>query len=228
MARAERAEENGVEMFVPYLMADGTFRPEVYPEYGERWRDILAAIREVYSGVIGMSFVNADERLTFIDAFDVALITIFPGLYTTTGRIADVQDPSMEEITFLTENIFDQVPSLVEAGTPVYYILVINSSDGQVGSEVIAEKSQFGVDFREQALYFEAFFSAAAVPQRDAPGSKGFSLNDGTGSTSIGEPQIPLKPSTLMPRWRLHLVANPPRKWLGSGSASNSLLTKIR
>jgi hypothetical protein len=160
--RAARAEANDVDMFVPYLMADGTFKPEVYPQYGERWREILAAIREVYSGTLGMSFVNADERLTFIDAFDAALITVFPGLYTTSGMIADVTNPTMEELTAITKGIFIQVPGLVEAGIPVYYVLVVNSSDGQVGSENIEEKSRFSPDFREQVMYYEAFFKAAA------------------------------------------------------------------
>ena len=85
-------------MFVPYLMADGTFWPDVYPDYDERWREILAAIREVYSGTLGMSFVNADERLTFVDAFDVGLVTVFNSMYTSMDTMEDKQNPTLEEL----------------------------------------------------------------------------------------------------------------------------------
>ena len=165
VGRAARAEANGVEMFVPYLFADGTFRPEVYPEYEERWREILGAIREVYSGTLAMSFVNADERLTFIDAFDVALITVFPAMYTSMDIMEDKQNPTLEQLVEINRFFLSFPHRLAEAGMPIYYILVINSSDGQEGSEVIEEIAGFAPDFQEQALYYEAFFrEAAATP----------------------------------------------------------------
>ena len=154
--RAARAEANGVEMFVPFLMADGTFRPDVYPDYDKRWREILAAIREVYSGTLAMSFVNADERLTFIDAFDVALITVFPAMYTSTDTIADKRNPTLEELIEVNEAFLSFPQPLIQAGMPIYYILTVNSSDGQT------EKATFVPDFLEQALYYEAFFKVAS------------------------------------------------------------------
>ena len=160
--RAARAEAVGVEMFVPYLMADGTFRPEAYPDYDKRWREILTAIREVYSGTLAMSFVNADERLTFIDAFDVAFVTVFPAMYTSMDTIADKQSPTLDEAIQVNEFFLSFPQPLIQADKPIYYILTINSSDGQTGSEDIEEKSTFVGDFQEQALYYEAFFQVAS------------------------------------------------------------------
>ena len=161
--RAARAELNRVEMFVPLLFAESTFQPEVYPNYGERWREILRAIREVYSGTLAMSFVNADERLTFIDAFDVGLVTVFTEMYTSTDLVADTLNPTLEEATRVNEFFLSFPQPLIQAGTPIYYILTINSSDGQVGSEDVEEKATFVPDFLEQALYYEAFFKVAAA-----------------------------------------------------------------
>ena len=158
LPRAARAETNGVEMFVPYPFAEDTFRPDVYPQYGDRWREVLAAVREVYSGTVAMSFVNADERLNFIDAFDVALITVFDGMYISTEIIEDVQNPTMEELIESNRFFFSFPQGLIEAGTPIYYILTVNSSDGQRRSEDVEERASFEVDFQEQALYYEAFF----------------------------------------------------------------------
>ena len=160
--RAARAEKNGVDMFVPLQFAEDTFRPEVYSQYGDRWREILAAIRDFYSGTLAMSFVNADERLTFIDAFDVALITVFDGMYITTDIIEDVQNPTMEELIEDNRFFFSFPRGLIEAGAPIYYVLTVNSSDGQSRSEDVDERVTFEVDFNEQALYYEAFFKVVS------------------------------------------------------------------
>ena len=160
--RAARAEANGVEMFVPLLMADSTFWPDVYPDYDERWREILSAIREVYSGTLAMSFVNADERLTFIDAFDVGLVTVFPAMYTSMDIMEDKQNPTLEQLEEINRFFLSFPQPLIQAGMPIYYILVVNSSDGQTGSEDVDERVGFQADFQEQALYYEAFFNVVA------------------------------------------------------------------
>ena len=160
--RAARAEEHGVDMFVPLQFSEITFRPDVYPQYGDRWRELLTAIRGVYSGTLAMSFVNADERLNFIDAFDAALITVFDGMYISTGIIEDVQNPTMEELIEDNQFFFSFPQGLIESETPIYYVLTVNSSDGQTRSEDIGEREGFQVDFNEQALYYEAFFKVAA------------------------------------------------------------------
>ena len=46
-----------------------------------------------------MSFVNAaDDRLTCVDAFDVASVTVFSDMYTSGYRLADEQNPTMDEL----------------------------------------------------------------------------------------------------------------------------------
>ena len=160
VSRAERAERHGVEMFAPLQFAEDTFRPDVFPEYGERWRDILSTVRDVYSGTIAMSFVNADDKLNFIDAFDVGLITVFDGMYITTGIIEDVSNPTMDELLEDNRFFFSFPQALIAAEKPIYYVLTVNSADAQRRSEDIDERITMSVDFQEQVLYYEAFFKA--------------------------------------------------------------------
>ncbi len=160
--RAARAETHEVDMFVPYLLADDTIRPDVYPQYGERWREIITAIREVYSGTVAMSFVNVNESLNFIDAFDAALITVFDGMFISTDIIKDNRNPTMAELIENNRFFFSFPQGLIDAGMPMYYVLTVNSSDGQARSEEIEERATFQADFQEQALYYEAFFKTAA------------------------------------------------------------------
>ena len=55
---------------------------------------------------------------------------------------------------------FPQV--LIDAAMPIYYVLTVNSSDGQRRSEDVEERATFQADFQEQALYYEAFFKTVA------------------------------------------------------------------
>ena len=174
--RAARAEVNRVEMFVPLLFAESTFQPEVYPNYGERWREILRAIREVYSGTLAMSFVNADERLTFIDAFDVGLVTVFTGMYTSTDLVADTLNPTLEEATRVNEFFLSFPQPLIQAGTPIYYILTINSSDGQVGSEGCRGEGDVRTGFPGAGVVLRGLLQGScslAVDQRCVHGAVG-------------------------------------------------------
>ncbi len=160
--RAERAERHGVDLFIPYLFADYTMNPDIYPEYHERWVQIFSSIREVYSGEIGFSVINADERLTFLDEIDVLQITIFGGLYTSReGLINDVQKPTLEELIQITEDITWHHEELSQT-VPIHYVITFASSDGQNTSEDPELRGE--MDLSEQALYYEAFFNAMNQP----------------------------------------------------------------
>lgn len=156
--RAERAESHGVEYFVPYLFADMTMRPEIYPEYDDRWVQIIHSIREVYTGEIGFSVINADDRLTFLDEIDVLQITVFGGLYTSReGAIADINNPTMDELVQITEDMTWYHDKLSE-NVSIQYVLTFASSDGQ--NTVEDPELRSPIDFAEQVLYYEAFFTA--------------------------------------------------------------------
>jgi len=160
--RAARAEKYGVDMLVLYLYPDvDSFQPNAYPQYGDRWREIITEVRNVYSGIIALNVINADEQLTFVDDLDALLITIFGGLYTTSGRLKDVRNPTMQELVNITEDFFDMAQNFA-GKLPIYYVLTISSSDGQQASEdpewLLARDK--GLDFQEQVLYYEAFFKA--------------------------------------------------------------------
>lgn len=156
--RAEMVERHGVEMFVLYLFPEGdTFKAEGYVE---GWRDIIAGVREVYSGQIAFNVVNADERvLPLLEDIDVLLITIFPGLYSS--GIDDLADPTPEQIAAITEGFFNAPREYVGGKLPVYYVFSSTSSDGQKGGEASEWKlSTEGLDFREQVVYYEGVFKA--------------------------------------------------------------------
>jgi hypothetical protein len=132
--------------------------------------EILAAIREVYSGTLAMSFVNADERLTFIYAFDVGLVTVFLAMYTSTDIMEDNQNPTLEQLEEINRLFLSFPQPFIQAGMPIYYIFVPASSDGQMRSEDVDERVKFQSDYQEQALYYEAFFNGVA----ETPYIRGF------------------------------------------------------
>ena len=111
-----------------------SFQPDAYPQYGDRWREIITEVRNVYSGMVALNVINADERLTFADDLDALLITVFGGLYTTSGRLKDVRNPTMQELVNITEDYFDMAQNFA-GKLPIYYVLTISSSDGQQASE---------------------------------------------------------------------------------------------
>ena len=117
--RAEMAERHDVEMMVLYLFPDGdTFKAE---RYVDSWRDIIAGVREVYSGQVAFNVINADERvLPLLDDLDALIITIFPGLYNS--GLEDVSDPTPEQIADLTEGFFHAPREYVGGKLPVYYV----------------------------------------------------------------------------------------------------------
>lgn len=161
--RAARAEKYGVDMFVLYLYPDvDSFQPDTYPQYGARWSEIITEVRNVYSGMVALNVINADERLSaIVDDLDALLITVFGGLYTSSGRLKDVRNPTIQELVNITEDYLDMAQNFAEK-LHIYYVLTISSSDGQQASEdpewLLAREK--GLDFQEQVLYYEAFFKA--------------------------------------------------------------------
>lgn len=86
--RAARAERFGIDMYSPFVWADDSFLPDVYPEFPERWREMIAAIREVYSGDIAltMQFFRPD-LVSFIDDLDAVIVNFDGTVFRTGWRI---------------------------------------------------------------------------------------------------------------------------------------------
>lgn len=169
--RAARAEANGVSMFAPFVWIDFTL-PDVYPAYDRRWREIIGRIREVYSGdVAGWALTAVDDRLTFLDTLDAMILTVNGGYYPhAEDGLTEVKNPTIEEAVAITERIFDRSQPLLDGVLNVYYAFGFVSADGQRTSEDIGERATFQVDFREQALYYEAFFKAPSGRDLDRRG----------------------------------------------------------
>lgn len=167
--RAARAERFGVDMFSPFVWADDTFLPDIYPEYADRWREMIAAIRFVYSGQLAltMAFFRPD-LLTFLDELDAVIIgmdaTYFP------MHMQDPSNPTIPEIHEAAERAVDAARErFAGSGVPVYWQIGAMSADGQLGTEDPDELATFTADFQEQALYVEALFQLVA----DEPWVKG-------------------------------------------------------
>ncbi|MFQ5570890.1 MAG: dockerin type I domain-containing protein [Rhodothermales bacterium] len=159
LLHAEWAERYGVDVFDPYFWADDTFRPDVYPQYEARWRDVIAAVRDRYSGQISMSLLGFNlDGLTFADALDVVHLMVFANSYP--DALADIKNPTLEEIRSHSEAIFDDREARFGGGQiPVYFIFNASSADGQVSGDPIPPAPS-DVDNREQVLYYEGFFQA--------------------------------------------------------------------
>lgn len=157
--RATRAEIYGMDAIILDMYAETTLNPDVYPEYAERWTELIHAVREVYSGQIGLNFINADERLTFYEELDFIQITYFGGLYTfREDAIANVQNPTMEEIMAINDMMFEGMRYMLGGKIPIYVLLTVGSSDGQNTAEDPALRT--ATDFNEQVIYYEAFFAS--------------------------------------------------------------------
>ncbi len=158
LRRCEMAERHGVEAVVLMQFAESSFNPQLFPEYADRWVDIINSVREVYSGEVGLSFINADERLTFSDELDFIQITLFGGLYTSRiGAIAEPSNPTMEELLAINEEIFEGIDYWWGNSTPIYAVITFDSTDAQFSTEDPEQRTP--TDFNEQVLYYEAFYS---------------------------------------------------------------------
>ena len=160
--RAARAEKFGVDMFSPFVWASDTFKPEIYPEYAERWLDLIDAIRGVYTGQVALSvsFFRPD-LLTFVDSVD-AVITGISSTYFP-KQLGMPNDPSITEVIesaeWMMTNARDQFAG---SDADFYYLLGAHSADGQTTSEDVNELATFVPDFQEQAIYYEALFQLIA------------------------------------------------------------------
>ncbi len=156
--RCTMAERHGVDAVVLMMFAETSFNPDIYPEYADRWVEIINSVREVYSGEVGLSFVNADERLTFIDDLDFISITYFGGLYTSReGAIADLSNPTIEELLAINRNMFEGIDYFWGNTSRIYIVITFDSTDAMFSTE--DPELRTATDFNEQVLYYEAFFS---------------------------------------------------------------------
>ena len=157
LPRAVRAETAGVELYALFNPADFTFKQGT--DYDRHWRELIAEVRAVYSGEVGVWLgLGADERFTFADALDFALVSM-DGSYFT-GHLADTTDPSVDELRSLISEHIDRARAALDGRTKAYYYFAANSSDGQEGSEAQSDRARFLTDFQEQSVYYEAFFAA--------------------------------------------------------------------
>lgn len=162
VAQAVRAQKAGVDMLVLCLYCEDTFRPSVYPNYTQRWDDIIASVRQVFTGKVAMSLIVTDDRFTMYKQLDAVFITTFPGLYTSSNSFRDPSNPTIRELENATERLVSYAAFLAGKIT-VYYIFLAYSSVGQYN----ADPPPWGnnpppanlTDFREQAMYYEAFFN---------------------------------------------------------------------
>ncbi|MFQ5380613.1 MAG: hypothetical protein ACE5EF_03175 [Dehalococcoidia bacterium] len=167
-ARAARADAYGIDVFVPYLLVDFTFLPDVYPDYERRWSEILQDIRRVFSGRIGMSFSVLAEPVSFSDDFDVVLLSLDGGQYTFSPLMADATDPTHEEIRAITHELLDVNLRGADPSKPIWVIFQVGSVDGQGGVEDPDIRETQAIDFQEQALYYEAILESLREDPRVA------------------------------------------------------------
>lgn len=165
--RAERAEANGVDIFNVELWTDSSFKPEVYPEYEQRWSDIVDHIRKVYSGKIAMMYGNQVSPLGkgIEDKFDVIVIGTFSGWQkdmTIDGKriVSDPFNPTLNELTEAYERTLASSKNLVPKNKEIILWFGAVSADGQQASEDVEVIPTIKPDLQEQALYYEAAFSA--------------------------------------------------------------------
>ncbi|MFQ5570889.1 MAG: hypothetical protein ACE5G0_14510 [Rhodothermales bacterium] len=157
LSRAELAEKYGVEMFSLMLGVEETFRPVAFPQYGERWRDIITQVRGRYSGKIAVTLFVDVGNLNFLEALDVLVVDVALG-GVIEGRVSDVKDPTLDELKGVIEEEFNVIENVASGIVPVHYILIATSDDGQIFPEPPLPPSER--DFQEQVRYFEAFFQA--------------------------------------------------------------------
>lgn len=157
--RATRAERFGTDAILLDMYSDTTLKPDVYAEYSERWAKLIHAVREVYSGQIGINYIVADERITFYEELDFIQITYFGGLYTSRpDMLPDPLNPTIEELMAINDVMFEGIEYMLGWKLPIYVLLTVGSSDGQNTAEDPALRS--ATDFNEQVIYYEAFFAS--------------------------------------------------------------------
>jgi hypothetical protein len=139
------------------MYAEKTLDPVLVPDAEERWTALIHSLREVYSGEIGLNFINLDERFTFSEDVDFIQITYFGGLYTSREAFADQHYPTIDEVMAINEIMFEGV-GLYELDVPIYAVLTIGSTDAQLVTEDPEQRS--ATDFNEQVLYYEAFYAS--------------------------------------------------------------------
>ena len=159
LRRLEMAERHGVDAVVLLMFVETTLDPVYVPDSGAKWTDMIHNLREVYSGEIGINFVNLDERFTFVEEVDFLEITFFGGLWTSrVGAIANISEPSMEELMAINDDMFEGIGLYDSKGKPIYAVLTIDSTDAQYSTEDPALRT--ATDFNEQVLYYEAFYTS--------------------------------------------------------------------
>jgi hypothetical protein len=162
LSEGVRAQKAGVDMLTICLYCDDTFRPNAYPNYTQRWQDIISSVRQVYKGQVAMSLIVADNRFTMYKDLDAVFVTIFPDLYTSSHPFADPNNPTVQEITNTTARLFSYF-DWMQGKIPVYIIFLAYSSVGQFHGD----PPPWGnnpppanlTDFREQAKYYEVILN---------------------------------------------------------------------
>lgn len=156
--RAARAEAAGVEMYIPFNDTAFTLRPG--SGYDQYWRDLVAVLREVFSGDIGVWIAQpADHRFTFSDVIDVVVMHVHGS--SLPGSFPDPENPTYEQAAAEIAKVVDRSEDFVGEGT-IYYSFGVTSSNGQTDSEIQAIREGYVTDFQEQALLLEAFLNVVA------------------------------------------------------------------
>jgi hypothetical protein len=126
------------------------------------WREIIAAVREIYSGPISYAaFTNEyySQAVDFpIDALDYLMIYLY-------NNISDLESPSLDELITSFENFHDLQfkPLIQKSSIPVIFLTPFQSRDygaRQEWFEPAAPAPEVGEDLLIQAQLYEALFQS--------------------------------------------------------------------
>ena len=153
-----------------------------------RWRDIIAIIRDSYSGKIGVSqplfwgtqysqnfFMGSSNQIGYYDAMDYIQVPFAPGL---TREL----DPSIENLNNGISNTIDNLleNTANQTGKPIFLTPIFFSSDGANSGGRGPMNFSATVDMQEQVDQYEALFQAiSSIPYIQAVFCWGYWWSEG-------------------------------------------------
>jgi len=160
ISHAHLAESTGIEMLVVGKQLGAPTRES----NTQRWRDLIAQVRAVYSGSISYAqWVDETQGSYFsfpFDAVDYAMIYQW-------GQLSDEITPSVLELEQSLREISESVykPLSLVTGNPIIFLTPFQSRSGapqQVWYEPTVAQPEISVDLVTQAAMYQALFRAVA------------------------------------------------------------------
>ncbi|MFC2089063.1 hypothetical protein ACFLSX_05615, partial [Calditrichota bacterium] len=155
------ADSIGIEIVQLMQFAEFTFKDE-YPQYDQKWREIIQEVKMHFSGKIGLSTYIGPlftGKLTFLDELDIYIpsIATLGGGFPISG-LSNPYNPSLTELTVKFNEYFDLLENIVTEQDTIYIQFTVASWDGQNNFEFLEPPVPSQRDFQEQVDYYEAFF----------------------------------------------------------------------